>query len=127
MAQFTSHGLKGGIWSGRIAAATLPPRICLVHHGEVVSLARMTPDGDGFWHAEIDLPPESLSDGRHSFLLIADAGEGAEPVHHGALRLDRLNIVAGAPLDEDLATEIQMLRAELELLKREFRRLASEG
>lgn len=35
-------------------------------------------------------------------------------------------LVAGAPLDEDLRAEIGLLRAELDLLKRAFRRHCSE-
>lgn len=36
-----------------------------------------------------------------------------------------LSLVAGAPLDIDLRVEIDLIRAELDLLKREFRRLAT--
>ena len=45
----------------------------------------------------------------------------------GAPVLGRLDLRAGQPLAQDVLAEIALLRAELELMKREFRRLAAGG
>lgn len=130
MPEFESHGLTGGVWSGLLRIqGPAPARVVLTQLGSVVARAVLTQADERCWHVAITLPATVLSDGNHSFLLIADdmSGDAADDpaVGPGAVHLGRLNLVAGAPLDDDLATEIQVLRAEIELLKREFRRLAT--
>ena len=56
-------------------------------------------------------------------LKTAAAGQDSGPDGHV---LARLSLLAGDPLDEDLAAEIAALRAELELVKRELRRFAAD-
>lgn len=125
MPQFESHGLKAGIWSGILTAKATPGRVFLTHLGEVVSVARVENAGQGQWRISVDLPSGLLADGVHSFILLTDEGEGSEAVLPDATQLDRLHVMAGAPLDDTLLAEVQLLRAELELLKREFRRLVT--
>lgn len=124
MSQFENHGLKAGVWSGNLIAAEAPARVALVHLGEIVSVARLS-EGEGAWQVSVDLPTSFLSDGLHSLILIADSGQEGDPPHPDAVQLDRLNLMAGAPLEHELMAEIKLIRAELDLLKREFRRLAT--
>lgn len=119
--QFESHGLKGGLWTGRLIADAAPGPVGLFHLGEQIASADLTAE-DGGWHVRVVVPGDVLSDGRHSLMLIADADQAGQGVHLG-----RLDLIAGDVLDGDLAAEIAQLRAELELLKREFRRFASGG
>ncbi|MBM3605802.1 MAG: hypothetical protein FJX25_13970 [Alphaproteobacteria bacterium] len=126
MLQFENHGLKGGLWHGRVTGAETPPaRIVLVHQGEVLAEARLTADGPKAWLVEVDLPGEALSDGVQTLLLQADDGAEGSATGAGALLLARLPVTAGRPLDHDLIAEITALRAELELVKRELRRLGA--
>lgn len=120
---FTSQGFRGGIWSGRLTGGT-PARAVLVLRGETVAEAVLTPD-DGGLTLEARLPADRLGEGAQSFLLIADSGEGMARPLPGGVTLASLPVVAGAPLADDLAAEIALLRAELDLLKRELRRLAT--
>ncbi|MDO5605018.1 MAG: hypothetical protein Q4G25_07655 [Paracoccus sp. (in: a-proteobacteria)] len=120
---FESLGLKGGLWSGRLMRTHAPARVMLVHGGEVLEHARLRPDGDG-WRVEVTLPSQALSEGVQSFALVADgAGEG--PPAADAERLAVLPVLAGAALNQDIMAEIELIRAELDMLKRELRRLAS--
>ncbi|WP_411956984.1 hypothetical protein [Paracoccus homiensis] len=119
--QFDSHGLKGGLWKGRLTADAAPGSVGLFHLGVQIATADLTDQDDG-WLVTVAVPGEVLSDGRHSLLLIADADQTGP-----GTRLARLDLIAGDVLDGDLAAEIEQLRAELELLKREFRRFASGG
>ncbi|MCF3973784.1 hypothetical protein [Paracoccus salsus] len=124
MAIFDSHGVKGGVWTGRLRAPQRPARICATCLGEVVAEARLTETAEGMWDIRLDLPGALISDGVASLMLVADEGEAGTPVGPESVRLDRLTIAAGKVLDEDLAAEVALLRSELELLKREFRRMA---
>jgi hypothetical protein len=77
-----------------------------------------TPLGEGRWSLRLVLPADLLTDGVQT-VVIRDRASGA--------RLDSFAIVCGSPLDDDLRAEIDLLRAELELLKRAFRRHVAEG
>lgn len=128
MPQFKNHGLKGGVWRGRLMELDArPARVVLTHHGDVVAEARLEPDGEGAWLMELDLPGCVLSDGVQTLLLRTDPGTSGDDLHPGGEVLARLPLLAGQPLDEELTTEIAALRAELELVKRELRRLATQG
>ncbi|MDN5567207.1 MAG: hypothetical protein L0G27_00385 [Paracoccus sp. (in: a-proteobacteria)] len=128
MMQFESHGLKGGLWRGRLTHPQgAPARILLVQHGEILAEGRLTADGEDASLVEVDLPRDVLSEGLQTLLLRADAGESGDEVHPDGELLARLPLLAGRPLDEDLTTEITALRAELELMKRELRRFASKS
>lgn len=124
MADFESLGLKGGIWQGLLHGHDAPRRVALTLLGEIVSTARVSPEGDGQWRIAVSLPVERIADGLQTFVLIADQGEGHEPPQVGARRLAALPIIAGQALEQDVMVEIGFLRAEIELLKRELRRMA---
>lgn len=126
MSDFESHGLRAGKWSGLLRADKAPARVVVTHLSEIVATARITDTAEGEWLIEAQLPADSLSEGIHSFVLVADDGEGEEVVRPGAVRLEQLPVLAGSVLADDLIAEIGHMRSELELLKREFRRLASE-
>ena len=125
MADFESFGLKAGIWAGVLHRSDAPKRVLLIHLGAPVAEAKIRADKPSLWRIEAALPAHCLSDGVQSFALLADDGEGDQPMP-GAERLATLSLVAGAPLDFDLRAEIDLIRAELDLLKREFRRIATE-
>lgn len=125
MTKFESQGLFAGTWSGILTAAQAPGRVFLAQYGEVLALARIEAGAAGTWNVAVDLPASVLSDGVHTLALVADSGKDQAPVLPDAEHLDHLKLIAGTPLDNDLATEIALLRSEMELLKRELRRLAT--
>lgn len=124
MSDFESFGLKAGVWAGLLHRQTAPKRVSLIHLGVPVAEAKLRPGPSGAWRIEVGLPAECLAEGVQSFALLADDGDGDAPAP-GAERLAMLSLVAGAPLDIDLRVEIDLIWAELDLLKREFRRLAT--
>lgn len=67
----------------------------------------------GRWTVSVPIPAALLSDGVQTF-VVREAGTGAT--------LGHFSIVAGAPLEADLRAEIDLLRAELDMLKKAFRR-----
>ncbi|UFS65334.1 hypothetical protein LO749_01860 [Paracoccus denitrificans] len=126
MNEFESLGLKGGIWQGVLHRDAPPGRLVLVHMGSRLAEARVNPEPEGGWAVDVAIPAERLSDGVQSFLLLEDGGAEGEPPHPGARHLASLTLVAGALLDGDLHAELSLMRSELELLKKELRRLAAE-
>ena len=69
-------------------------------------------DGSG-WSLRIEVPAYAIADGVQTF-LINDA-ESQEMI-------GEFTIIAGEELSYDIRTEISLLREELDLLKRAFRR-----
>jgi len=87
----------------------------MIHLGNVVGSVFVDPigdDGDN-WEVKADIPKEFLMDGVQTFLFVF---EGQTEI------LDRFSIITGEPLEEDLRAEIQLLREELDMVKRAFRR-----
>lgn len=119
----TRMRLAEGVWEGllRVRDASVP-RLRLRHDDE--DLGEIEPvevDGGegnaGRWLVRFQLPLERLSDGVQTF-VIEDIQTGDALAHE--------TIFAGEILDEDIRAEVQLLRAELDLLKRAFRRHCSE-
>lgn len=111
-----SSSLRGGVWEGRLGpvepGAPLPD-LQVRHQDRVVEglmLAR-SDDGQSF-SFRITLPTAVLSDGVQTVLLVDKAGQ----------RLGSLALLAGEGVDADIRAEVDLLRAELDMLKRAFRR-----
>ena len=91
------------------------PSLEMIHLGNVVGTVVVTPvgsDGDN-WEVNAEIPKEFLMDGVQTFLFVF---EGQTEI------LDRFSVITGEPLEEDLRAEIQLLREELDMVKRAFRR-----
>jgi len=87
-----------------------------VHEGRVIAAGRLV-HGDGSARVSVDLPVEVLSDGVQIVTLRSTVT--------GAV-LDRITLLAGDVLDEDIRAEVTLLREELEMLKRVVRRYVNE-
>lgn len=113
----TKTRLFQGIWEG-LVTGTAPghrPVIAVTHLEQPVPGAELleAPETAGGWLLRIPVPREALSDGIHTFLIrSADTGE----------TLASFAILAGEALADDIRAEMDLLREELDLLKRAFRR-----
>ena len=110
--------IQAGIWEGVLAGGLgtgEPPAIEVTHLGEPVQGVAVTPDArtPGNWHVRIAIPPDLLCDGVQTF-LVTDPETGET--------LNSFTIITGEPLEDDIRGEIDLLRAELDMLKRAFRR-----
>ena len=119
----TRMRLVGGTWEGLLSVrGTAAPQLCLRHQDELVGEPETVPSGEGpggtaNWLVRFTLPLNRISDGVQT-IVIEDATTGDALAHE--------TIVAGEVLDEDIRAEVGLLRAELDLLKRAFRRHCSE-
>ena len=102
--------IRAGVWEGIWAGGTQPEMQVVHLEKDLPGLSVEAQEG-GKWHLRLPLPVELLSDGVQTF-LVQQAGE----------TVGRFSIVTGVPLEEDLRAEIDLLRAELDMLKRAFRR-----
>ncbi len=112
----TKIRFRGGVWEGRISGAGQAgarPDIqvsFLDRPIEGVTLAES--DEAGTWNLSIAVPPEAIGDGVQTF-LISDGGGN---------QLGQFVLIAGEVAEDDLYAEVDLLRAELDMLKRAFRR-----
>ncbi len=116
-------GIQAGIWEGVIERAPGSgndgaPTIEVQHLGQPVHSFSVTSAGGDRWQLRIAIPPDVLCDGVQVFLIL-DAATGD--------KLDTFTIVTGEPLEDDIRAEVSLLRAELDMLKRAFRRHCLES
>lgn len=118
-ATLTKTKLKAGRYDGLLNCSGPPPVVEAVHLDKVVAIAETVEmEGHpGHFLLSVDLPVEVLCDGVQTVQLrSADSGDV----------LDRVTILAGEVLDEDIRAEVEFLREEIDLLKRAFRRHCTE-
>ncbi|RPE63151.1 hypothetical protein EDD53_2748 [Pacificibacter maritimus] len=110
--------LHAGIWEGELH---LPDDLETMPDLEVAHLDQPVlghtldedPSRAGIWFFRIAVPAELISDGVQVFVISnRETGE----------RLSSFTIIAGEALADDIRAEMELLRAELDMLKRAFRR-----
>jgi hypothetical protein len=118
MSQYTltKTGLSNGIYTATLAgrASDAAPEVSIMFRDTPLQGVEVTAaDSPGAWTLRARIPDSALSDGIQVFLVI-DSASGA--------RLGDFAVIAGDGADDALRTEVELLRAELDLLKRAFRR-----
>lgn len=111
--------LNAGRYEGVLVADEAPPVIEALHLERVIGTAEVAPikGKRGQFTLSFDLPATVLSDGVQVISLRSAENEEV---------LDRITVLSGDPLEEDLRAELALMREELELLKRAFRRHCAE-
>ncbi len=110
--------LEGGRYEGVLTGA-VQTEIEALHRGKIISIAQLAPhpEEEGAMAVSLTLPVEVVSDGVQVVGLRSSASGEV---------LDRITLMAGSALDEDIRGEMALLRDELEMLKRAFRRHCAE-
>ena len=114
----TASRLRAGQWQGELhRTSAKTPAVDLYLGAERIAPVKVArgPARDT-WHLSVALPAGLLSDGVQTF-LIRDADDGETLAH--------FTIVAGEAADADMRAELDLLRAELDILKKAFRRYCS--
>lgn len=110
-----------GVWEGFLedrAPGAGDPAIRVLHGDRPVDGVALSKEGeDGKWQVRFPVPTRLLSEGSHTFVF-ADAVDGDV--------LDTFSIIVGEALGDDIRAEVNLLRAELDMLKRAFRRHCRE-
>ncbi|MEX0311434.1 MAG: hypothetical protein AB3N17_14455 [Tateyamaria sp.] len=111
----TPTKMMQGVWQGLIQQnGTGVPQIKVTHLDRDVPDVTVTEQGDANqWLLQIPVPASAIADGVQVF-VISDATDDAQ--------LGEFTIIAGEVLGDDIRGEVALLRAELDMLKRAFRR-----
>ena len=115
--ELTPTHILQGVWEGVLIpkkASLGAPEVRVTHLERVIDTVEINEDsGGGQWRLRVLIPANVISDGVQTF-LIDDASNGD--------RLGHFCLIAGEALGDDIRAEVDLLRAELDMLKRAFRR-----
>lgn len=113
----TKTRLFEGIWEGaltRAGAGTATPDIKVTYLDTPLQGVSLKEDAaQNRWLLRVPIPTEAIADGVQTF-LITDAAKNT--------LLDKITLISGEVLADDIRAEMDLLRAELDMLKRAFRR-----
>lgn len=113
----TKIRLRNGIWEARIKTpkdSEARPDIRVTYLDSPVEAVKLTEGTEeGLWNLSVPVPAQAVADGVHSFLIF----DGADDT-----KLGDFTLIAGETVADDLRAEVELLRAELDMLKRAFRR-----
>ncbi len=110
-----------GVWEGVLTAVdenTEQPDLGVTHLDKPLGELRLKETGEpNQWSVRVPIPIELIGDGAQTFLIFdRDTGE----------TLDSFTIIAGDAVSDDIRAEVALLRAELDMVKRAFRRHCAE-
>lgn len=110
----TNTRLRNGVWEGIVSGASGRPDIRVVHLDQPVAGVALSHDAEGGrWLLRIPIPTGAIADGVQTFVVFDGADND---------KLTDFTLIAGEAVADDLRAEVELLRAELDMLKRAFRR-----
>ncbi len=111
----TKTRIRAGVWEGVLTGAGAAPAVQVILQDTVLDGITLTPvEGRAGEHAvRVPIPSDVLSEGVQTFIL-RDQVSGE--------KLGHFTVITGVALEDDIRAEIDLLRAELDMLKRAFRR-----
>lgn len=111
----TKTRLFQGVWEGVVhSAQEATPNIQATLLDKPISGVSIDKiDGNEGWSLRVPIPVDAINDGIQTF-LINDASTGET--------LNSFALLSGEALGDDIRAEVELLRAELDMLKRAFRR-----
>ena len=112
--EVTKTRFFAGVWEGLVTGGEDAPEIEVSHLENAVEFdLTVSESNPGKMVLRIPVPPALLADGVQVFLISnKETGE----------KLNSFTIVTGEPLEDDIRAETELLRAELDMLKKAFRR-----
>ena len=112
--KLTKTRIRAGVWEGVLTGPSNPV-IEVLHLETEVPGHSVTAIAErpGEWLVRVPIPADLLTEGVQTF-LIRDKASGD--------KLEHLTIITGVAMEDDMRAEVDLLRAELDMLKRAFRR-----
>ncbi|SFD86746.1 hypothetical protein SAMN04488523_103152 [Sulfitobacter brevis] len=113
--QLTKTKMQQGVWEGIVTQSVSGvPQVEVTHQGKVLDEVKLVQDPqEKRWILSVPVPRDAIADGVQT-LLIRDKVAG-DLIGH-------VTLLAGEDLGGDIRAEMDLLRAELDMLKRAFRR-----
>lgn len=110
----TKTRLRAGIWEGVLSGVGPDaPVLTLRHNADILPGLEVSATDDGAWHVKAAIPADRISDDLQTFTITA-ADDTTVLAH--------FVVFAGETIDNELRADLDLLRAELDLLKRAFRK-----
>ena len=106
--------LHRGVWEGTLTgSAGATPVLVLRHKDEVVPGLTLAQTGKGTWAVSVPVPVDLIDDDFRTFVIVDETRDAI---------LTSFSVFAGDQLSDEMQAEVDLLRAELDLLKRAFRK-----
>jgi hypothetical protein len=111
----TKTRIRAGVWEGVLSGSPSQPVLDVLHLEQPLDGVTITavPDREGDWLVRVPIPVEVLSEGVQTF-IIRNRASGE--------KLQHFTVITGVAMEDDMRAEVDLLRAELDMLKRAFRR-----
>lgn len=111
----TKTRFHAGVWEGVVrGSADGDPDLRVMHDDRPVAAVQLQrTDTAGEWTLRIPVPQEAVADGVQTVLIYDGRSD---------TKLADFTLIGGEAVADDLRAEITLLRAELDMLKRAFRR-----
>ncbi len=120
--ELTKTRFKEAVWEGQLKVGggeKRPPEITVLWRDTAVIGVRVSEmNTQNLFSVQIPIPDEAIGDGVQTFAIFVDGQTEA---------LDSFTLIAGEAVGDDLRAEVELLRAELDMLKRTFRMHFNEG
>lgn len=113
--QLAKTRIRGGVWEGVLSGPEAQPRLEVLLLGRALPGVSVTaiPAQPAHWAVHVPIPSEVLSEGVQTF-LIREVGDEETLAH--------FTVITGVAMEDDLRAEVDLLRQEMDMLKRAFRR-----
>ena len=111
----TKTRIRAGVWEGVLSGAVEPPVLDVLLLEQILPGVSVTavPDRPGDWAVRVPVPPEALNEGVQTFVIRDKATQQT---------LAHFTVITGVAMEDDMRAEVDLLRAELDMMKRAFRR-----
>ncbi len=113
--RLTKTRIRAGVWEGVLTAGEVQPQleVLLLERPMAGVTVEAVAGRSGEWAVRVPIPADVLTDGVQTF-LIREAGSEETLAH--------FTIITGVAMEDDMRAEVDLLRQELDMLKRAFRR-----
>ncbi len=113
--RLTKTRIRAGMWEGVMSGVEARPELEVILLQEPLPgvTVEPVPGREAEWAVRVPIPPEVLSEGVQTF-LIREKG-ATETLAH-------FTVITGVAMEDDMRAEVDLLRQELDMLKRAFRR-----
>lgn len=111
----TKTRIRAGLWEGVLSGSPATPALQVLLHDAEVPGVTLTPIDarPGAYAVQVPIPATALSEGVQTFVFRETlTGE----------KLGHFTVITGVAMEDDIRAEVDLLRAELDMLKRAFRR-----